>query len=311
MSDPSDDELVESAALPIVTLPKWAPYLDDIARLLPLPFASPNGKRLLAMGDSWFNYLPHYDAMWWLHAKYGFACNSVALIGDKLTHMARPDPWDPRNPKKLGSDDPGHQLADLAIMLRDDLDDDQRKAVSAVLVSGGGNDIAGKRDDLEALLNDAGSSSSINDQAFKAMVEVRLRSVLVDVLSAVTELSSIYLQRVVPIYIHGYGWPVPDGRPGPVKNWLRPAFEFRHYTDLQQCTDIMKCLIDRFNAMQLDVIKQTTGNAAFAPVHHVDLRPVLSNIVSADAYKADWQNELHPTIPRGFEKVADVFARVL
>ena len=311
MNEPGDRQAADRV-FPVFILPSWAPYLANIAQTLPLVPARPRGKRLLAMGDSWFNYLPHYDVIWWLQAKYGFDCDSVAVIGEKLIHMAPPDPWCPHDPKRLPIGTRGHQLADLAITMRD-LDSDARAAVSAVLVSGGGNDIAGDKDVLADLLNDASAGPPhINKKAFDAIVDVQLRRDLTDVLEATIQLTDIYFEnRVMPIFIHGYAWPVPDGRPGPLTSWLKPAFDKRNYTDLQQCTSIMKCMIDRFNAIELDVISKLPKAQGLQRVHHIDVRPVLTNELTGEAYSADWQNELHPTIPSGFEKVADLFANAL
>lgn len=113
--------------------------------------------------------------------------------------------------------------------------------------------------------------------------------------------------------IHGYGYPVPDGRgylggfwilPGP---WLQPGFLQKGYlnsaqkdVDLPRCTGIMKRLIDRFNAM----LKSIPGSQDLQHVSYLDLRPVLSNALPG--YKASWENELHPT-KAGFEAVAQTF----
>ena len=129
--------------VPAFTLPVWATYLDTLATLYPALAAPSNGKCLLAMGDSWFNYLPHYDVLWWLRAKYGYACDSVAIIGEKLVHMAPPPGWDPKSPTKIEIGEPGHQLADLAIAMRA-LNQQQKGEVAGVVISGGGNDIADK-----------------------------------------------------------------------------------------------------------------------------------------------------------------------
>lgn len=282
--------------------------LHKLARFARMTSAPPNGKRLVAMGDSWFNYLPHYDIMWWLQAKHGYACRSVAVIGDTLTCMARPPNWDPKHPPQLKPKERGHQLADLARVLRDEFDDDDKKEVAAFLISGGGNDIAGEDSKFGDLLNQAGSPKPLNEALLKKRVDVDLRAVLEDVLSAVDELATLYLERPVPIYLHGYAYPVPDGRPGPTTNWLKPAFDAKRYTDRQQCTDIMKTLIDRLNDMQINVARK---NKLASPVHHVDLRTALSNDLTDNRYQVYWQNELHPTIPRGFQLVSDLFAIAL
>lgn len=305
--------------IPVFTLPPWATYLGNIAPLLPSLVAPPNGKRLLAMGDSWFNYLPHYDVIWWLRAKYGFACDSMAVIGEKLVQMAPPKGWDPFNPPtdlKIG--DPGHQLAALALAMRA-LSGGQKDEVSAVLISGGGNDIAGdghvvgSGNVLRQLLNDAAAGPPhINAAAFEKIVRQDMYALLRDILTQTIRLIDIYLpNRKIPIYIHGYAWPVPDGRPGPINNWLKPAFDDADYTSLQLCTDIMQDLINRFRQLILDVIAEVTLPGTPQRAFYLDVRGALSNSLAGGAYKADWQNELHPSIPAGFEKVADLFAHAI
>ncbi len=110
----------------------------------------------------------------------------------------------------------------------------------------------------------------------------------------------------MPILIHGYAYPVPDGRgflggmgplPGP---WLQPGFYQKGFGRLEDCIRMMVQLIDRFNAMMKDV----TSLPDFKHVRYVDLRGELTN---GPTYKSDWANELHPS-KSGFEKVTKRFA---
>jgi hypothetical protein len=107
----------------------------------------------------------------------------------------------------------------------------------------------------------------------------------------------------VRVIVHGYAYPVPDGRgfwggawflPGP---WLEPGFRRKGYAQLPANTQVMKQLIDAFNVMLDGLVSDLV--AAGKDVRYVDLRPFLSN--GAD-YKKDWANELHPT--------GDAFRRV-
>jgi len=106
----------------------------------------------------------------------------------------------------------------------------------------------------------------------------------------VTQLCVQYLGRPVPVIVHGYDHPVPDGRgvlggfgplPGP---WLEPGFREKGYGDLGQRIALAAELIDRFNTM----IGEVSALPEFAHVHHIDLRNTLSNTVvskySADSY---------------------------
>ena len=111
--------------------------------------------------------------------------------------------------------------------------------------------------------------------------------------------------------IHGYDYPVPDGRgylggfwvlPGP---WLAPGFRNKGYDDrqLQVRCDLMVTLIDRFNA----VVRGSQEGPSLGHLHYVDLRGTLSQqLRGLKAYKSWWNDELHPT-EQGFAKVAAKF----
>ena len=122
----------------------------------------------------------------------------------------------------------------------------------------------------------------------------------------------------VPVFVHGYSRPVPDGDafgwdwigafPGP---WLRPAFVRKGYWGtederiptpqaLAETTPIIGELIDRFNVM-LGLVETEIEH-----VHHVDLRHVLSSALPS-GYKDDWANELHPR-KHGFKALAATMA---
>jgi hypothetical protein len=136
----------------------------------------------------------------------------------------------------------------------------------------------------------------------RGVIDVRLRDAYVFLISGITEIAVRLLNRSIPIIVHGYDCPVPDGRgflggfsllPGP---WLEPGFHRKGHGSLNANTTVMGKLIDRFNAM----LRQLAGAAGFEHVRYVDLRGTLSH---AAAYKRDWANELHPT-ERGFRAVA-------
>jgi hypothetical protein len=94
--------------------------------------------------------------------------------------------------------------------------------------------------------------------------------------------------------VHGYDYPVPDGRgflgggwilPGP---WLKPGFDEKLFTDLNATTQMMMTVIDRFNAMLQNLVQEP----GFQNVRYIDLRKTLSN--SLANYTDWWANEIHP-----------------
>ncbi|WP_263367247.1 SGNH/GDSL hydrolase family protein [Edaphobacter bradus] len=247
---------------------------------------------LIAAGDSWFDYFDR-DILEQLKEHYGYTVRSAAHAGDRIEAMVEHD----------------SQLYKLQECLEEVLD--QGAVPQAVLISGGGNDIAGK--EFGMLLNSKDSViAGWNDEMIDGLINQRLKAAYTAMLSGVNQLcKSSSLGKVLPVLIHGYDYPVPDGRgvlglwplPGP---WLQPGFNEKRFGDLQQNTDAMHDLIDRFNAM-LQTLPQL---ADFANVRHVDLRNTLSTKLADDAYQQVWGNELHPN-ENGFPLIADKFATAL
>jgi lysophospholipase L1-like esterase len=246
----------------------------------------------VAEGDSWFDY-PFSDVLDELEDRHGWDVVSVASAGDRLEDMA----YD------------YHQLEKLERALRKLKD--QGKEPKAVLVSGGGNDIAG--DEFAMLLNHKRSGlPPLNAQIVAGLFEDRLAAAFVSVAFAVTTLCQELFGKAIPILLHGYDRPVPDGRgvlgglwilPGP---WLEPGFLRKGFDDLEETTDLMAQLIEAFN----DQVSAVPGGPGLSHVQYVDLRGILSNELKNKKYKKSWANELHPT-DDGFEAVADRIHEVL
>lgn len=239
---------------------------------------------LVAEGDSWFDY-PWNDVLRLLEDEHAFDVESVAHKGDRIEEMAYS----------------GGQLEEFTRRLEKLL----RRGVvpRALLLSGGGNDIAGR--EFGMLLNHSRSGPALrglNDQVISGVIDQRIRFAYVTVISAVTTLCEQRLGRRLPILVHGYDHPVPDGRgflggwwslPGP---WLEPGFREKGYAQLAERTTLAGRLIDRFNGM----LQAIVALPDLSHVVFVDLRGTLST--GAD-YREWWANELHPT-PEGFRRVA-------
>ena len=245
---------------------------------------------LVAEGDSWFDY-PFSDVLEELEDRHGWDVVSVARAGDRLEDMAYDD----------------RQLSKLERALRKVKE--QRKDLKAVLVSGGGNDIAG--DEFAMLLNHKRSGlPPLNAQVIAGLFDERLHAAFVSLAFGVTTLCQELFGKAIPILLHGYDRPVPDGRgflggfsilPGP---WLEPGFLRKGFDedDLHETTDLMSQLIDGFN----DLVSTVAGGPDLSHVHYVDLRGLLSNELEDKKYKKSWANELHPT-DKGFQAVAERF----
>src|SRR6185436_17159820 len=163
---------------------------------------------LVAEGDSWFDY-PFYDVLGILEDLHNFRVESVAHKGDTIEEMAYDD----------------NQLDGLDRKLQHIQNDG--RVPRAFLLSGGGNDIAGQ--EFAVLLNHRASAlGTLNPRIIDGIINERVRFAFLSVIATMTRLSKLYFGRVTPILIHGYSYPVPDGRgylggawvlPGP---WLEP-----------------------------------------------------------------------------------------
>ena len=157
--------------------------------------------------------------------------------------------------------------------------------------------------EFQMLLDHARSPKpGLNESVVSGVIDQRVRSALVTIVSASTELCRQKLGEPVPILVHGYDYAVADGRgflcgwgplPGP---WLEPGFRQKGYASIQDRLAIVREMIDRFNAMLLSV----ASLPEFKHVKYVDLRQTLSS--GAD-YKDWWADELHPS-RQGFAAVA-------
>ncbi len=222
---------------------------------------------LIAEGDSWFDY-PGTDILDALEQS-AYDVESVARAGDRVEMMA------------FGRG----QLDGFAAAVEKIIGNGNTP--KAILLSGGGNDIAGS--EFGFLINHAGSpKQGFNDSVVRGVIEERVRDAYQWIIRTITDLCQKTLKQKVRIILHGYGYPIPDGvgvlggwgpLPGP---WLRPGFIEKGFDSLAQNTDMMHALMDRFNNMVKGVA------ADFDHVRYVDLRNVLP------ATKTLWANELHP-----------------
>jgi hypothetical protein len=250
---------------------------------------------LIAEGDSWFDY-PFCDVLDVLEGQ-GYDVESVAHRGDSLEDMAH---------------DPG-QVERLTRAFEKARE--RGKKPRAILLSGGGNDIAGE--EFAMLVNHANSGlPALNATVADGIIRERLRTAMASLIGVVTRLSESLFRERTRVVLHGYDYPVPDGRgwlggtwilPGP---WLEPGFRRKgHFAKrsrdrlsvLGANTAVLHDLIDRYNVMLSGLVRDL-ASGGLTHVRYVDLRGTLSAALPS-GYKADWGNEMHPTKP-GFAKVA-------
>lgn len=221
------------------------------------------GPRLLAEGDSWFQYpILLHDVVDELSLDHAIA--SLAQAGDTLENMVR-----------------GRADIEQAIVEYD---------IDVLLLSGGGNDIAGEP--LASYLAPWSKAAERPEQlvrdetfgAFLSAAEHRLDTLFSELLARFPKLQ---------VLMHGYDWPLPR-QGGP---WLAPALLARAIP-LELQAAVLRLLIDRYYEM-LARLAARHGER----VHIVDCRGVVGA-------PADWFDELHPTTP-GYRRVGALFRQTI
>jgi hypothetical protein len=243
--------------------------------------AAPQSK-LVAEGDSWFDYPPGLDILDQLKRMYGYKIYKVAEAGDTIENMA----YGTEIRRNFTRRTPQLQETRAAI---------ERHRPKVFLLSGGGNDLAGE--ELEAFLDhkdskDAGAPLIRQDYVRYVFFEV-FKNAYEHIMDEVWGVDSD-----IHILGHGYGNPTPDGRAvrflwikfaGP---WLRPALARKNITNPSEAKGIMHELIRLFNEMLKGL------DDAHPNFHYLDLRDRIE--------VEDWVNELHLS-SEAYGRVAGIF----
>lgn len=241
----------------------WAEDMD-----FELESAGPRVK-LVAEGDSWFDYPPSLDLLDNLKRDHGYRVFKIAEAGDTLENLVYGTEY---RRSDFGRKPPQILQTIRAVT---------RHSPTALLFSGGGNDIAG--DEFASYLNhhDSNPAEPLRGAYVDYMFDVVFSRTLRDFTARVWEFSPD-----LPIVMHGYGYARPTGRAvinlpfgfkfvGP---WLRPALAMKNIAP-SRGREVIEMLIDRYNVLlgQLD--------AELPSFHHVDLRDLIQD--------DDWNDELH------------------
>jgi lysophospholipase L1-like esterase len=266
------------------------PRLTTVHPLLMAAGLSPKTYNLVAQGDSWFDYPPGWDLIDHLKS-HGHDIDDIGVAGSTLNNIVYGPV--PRNWLGIPQSHEVDRLTELIHRI-------DQKRPDAVLLSGGGNDIAGP--EFFSFVNNALSNlQNPNAAVLDGVVSQTFMKAYEDLIQTITAKAQ-QMGGSLPIFVHGYDYPWPDGRGFTLFNlvgpWFEDTFNKKNYpyagdpAKLQVRHDIVAVFIDSFNKMLATLAAMYPG-----VVHHVDLRGTLQT-------KDEWANELHPTND-GFGKLAD------
>lgn len=241
-------------------------------------------QKIVAEGDSWFDYLPGTDLIDCLRSHHSYSIKNFAKAGDTLEnmiygteidrHFERISPTIERVLKKLKVLQP-----------------------RIFLFSGGGNDIAG--DEFESFLNHKNSGlPSLREEYADTMINTVFRKYFEDLIDKVKAVSP-----ETNIVTHGYGHTLPTGKgvdflifsfAGP---WLRPALARKGIFNWDEQRETVAHMIDAYNEM---LIQLASAKDRF---FHIDLRTEIDP-------ENDWINELHLK-NSAYARAADRIHRVI
>ena len=222
-------EEVQNIKAALWAVPQTAAGVQAQKAMLPKRFrtaatvkaAMPPPATLVAEGDSWFDYAPGLDVLDQLRLRHWYEIVKLSAAGDTLENIA------------FGTEI-GRDFSRLTPQINVLIETVARARPRVVLLSGGGNDIAG--DELDSFLNHADSGlPGLRLEYLKDVVQGLFRSAYERLARSIWEIDS-----TICIVTHGYGYPIPDGRAvfnfpfnfrfvGP---WLRPAFTRKNITNL-------------------------------------------------------------------------------
>lgn len=272
------------------------------------------GRKLLAFGDSWLRFerekgLDGSDFMRALgdlgYDTSAFANSRYAMETQKLAHMRDALPSDDRS-----------IYGELRKRVRDG------DPPLAVLLGGGGNDfvdgprvligscpkLAGKGSWLERVLKQKGSTPAFDEAALSDFLG-QMQSHLTFIVRALADAGGgIGSPQQVPIIVHAYDHPIPDGTAFNVFTcpWMEPVFARKQFSTGSVDVDaqaLMAAFIDALNTAYAETIEALTGEGIRA--RFVRLTGVLAATpeYQQQGFKAVWKNELHPN-KTGFAALA-------
>ncbi len=271
-----------------MTLEQEKVNLENFANLSILSPTIPKDRKVIAEGDSWFDYPLQKDIIDHLR-QMGYALyrrNNLARYGDTLENMVfGTDFTINKNERYVENHGPRSLDATLSAIAT--------YKPRFVLFSAGGNDIVGE--EMIRFLNHVRSGHELfKRDEFVRHVNVSMKNAIERFITEV--------HRVDPnidILMDGYDYPIPNGKrinlAGIIKKgpWLLSNMGAKGITSRATQDEIIKEIVDIFNAMLADL---DVSNQRF---HHVNLRGMFRK-------DEDWHNEIHLK-REGYRRVAEEY----
>jgi len=267
------------------------------ARIAAARAASPgtrgNGPRLVAEGDSWFDFPLYPDVIDCLSDRHGYNIVNVSKAGACVYEMAY-GPDDDSMFDVFDRDD--SQLEEFVKKIR-------QHRPQGLLLSGAGNDFVGP-EFIMTIHHAAAKKSGANMALVNALFQHDVEPGLECIIATATDAGRQANLGTLPIVTHGYDYAIATGNAAAnliikkIGPWMDPSFRAKGYpkdndADLIRRINIVRPMVDGLYTM-LERLR-----AKYPNLHIVDVRNTLPD-------RTDWHDELHPT-REGFRKVAALF----
>jgi N-acetylmuramoyl-L-alanine amidase len=223
------------------------------------------GPRIVAEGDSWFEYPYNDDIVMVLGEKY--AIMSLAKAGDAFGDVVKKN-----------------ELFPAVASERPDI----------VLLSLGGNDVMGSIETYihQFELNRPAAKYILpNFEGMLSLIENQFRAIIGSLLSMDTQ-----------VILHGYDY--PDAREPATQGaqWIGPPLKnMRNIDGVAMWREIANIMLDRFNHMLAGV---SNSPAYGGRVHYVSLLGTIGNAnYNVGPASSDWNDEIHGSA-KGFKRLA-------
>lgn len=241
---------------------------------------TPASVKIVAEGDSWFDYPLSMDIIDWLGVE-GYAIKNFATRGDELENMIYGTEEDDNKTGKKTS-------------LDKTLDAIRKFKPRFVLFSGGGNDVVGEN--MINYLNHQRSGEPLfrRDQ-FKAYIEGYVKDAICYFIEKILAVDS-----GIDILMDGYAYARPNGKAysrlwrkwaGP---WILPSMHMKNILKKSDHENIVKDMVDIFNDMLQTIDDKYTN------FHYIDLRPYFNK-------DDQWDNEIHLT-DEAYRSAANIYS---